>query len=145
MSYIKLFKMMTVTSAVFLFAIGVGISAAAEETYELLPEAGDKCPIDKDTYFIYSFDKNPQLGTIILKLAVYQNGKQQSDGLAITGFSGMPSMPGHHDTGDVAFKRNKKGDYLMPVDIVMPGDWEIRLKFMKDNKVIYRGSIRFDI
>ncbi|RJP85238.1 MAG: hypothetical protein C4518_16570 [Desulfobacteraceae bacterium] len=144
MSHIKLLTVLVITAAVLVFGIGSALSAPAEETYVLLPGAGDKCPIDKDTYFTYGFDKNPQLGIIILKVVVTNNNPLDSE-LTIIGDSGMPSMPGHHDSGDVTLKRNKKGDYLMPVDVVMPGDWEVRLKFIKENKVIYRGSIRFDI
>lgn len=145
MSYIKWLKILAVTAAVVAFAMGTVVSAATEETYAPLPKAGEKCQISNTSYFVYDFDKNPQLGTIILKVAVFTDGKPQGDGLTIVGDSGMPSMRGHHDTGDVAFKRNKKGDYLLPVNVVMPGDWEIRLKFMRNDQVIYRGSIRFDI
>ena len=30
-------------------------------------------------------------------------------------------MSGAHDSGEVPFKLNRKGDYLLPVNIVMPG------------------------
>lgn len=116
-----------------------------EETFEFLPDAGDKCPIGNDYYFVYSFDKKPQLGTIILKVVLYNKAGQQDAGLKIIGESGMPSMKGHHDSGEVEFKLNKKGDYLLPVNIVMPGEWEIRLKFLKGDQVLYRGRTLFDI
>jgi len=132
-------------AAVVVFAMGNPFPALAEEAFEPLPDAGDKCPIGNDLYFKYSFDKNPQLGTIILKVVVYDKADQQISSLRVVGDSGMPSMKGHHDSGDVAFQLNKKGDYLLPVNIVMPGDWEIKLKFFKDDQVIFRGSIRFDI
>jgi predicted metalloprotease len=54
-------------------------------------------------------------------------------------------MKGAHETGDRPFKLSKKGDYLLPIDIVMPGDWEIRLTLLKDGKVIFRGSYQFDV
>ena len=145
MRYLKWFKILAITAAVVVLAMGTAVSATEEETYAPLPKAGEKCPLSNNSYFVYGFDKNPQLGTVILKIAVYTDGKPQSDGLTIIGDSGMPSMRGHHDTGDVAFKQNKKGDYLLPVNVVMPGDWEVRLKFIRNDQVIYRGSIRFDI
>ncbi len=116
-----------------------------KESYEMLPGADKKCPIGKDYYFTYSFDKKPQLGTMILKIELFGKDGKKETGLGITGNSGMPSMKGHHDSGDVDFKLNKKGDYLLPVNVVMPGDWEVKLTFKKDGKAIYRGSIRFDI
>ncbi len=40
---------------------------------------------------------------------------------------------------------NKKGDYLLPVNVVMPGEWEVVLNFLKDKKPIYTGSVRFNV
>lgn len=117
----------------------------SEENYQLLPGEGKKCLIGKDYYFTYSFDKKPQLGTIILKIELFDKDGKKDTSLAITGDSGMPSMKGHHDSGEVAFKLNKKSEYLLPVSVVMPGDWEVKLVFKKDNKPIYRGSIKFDV
>ena len=65
--------------------------------------------------------------------------------LAVTGQSDMPSMRGAHDSGEVAFKTNRAGDYLLPVNVVMPGDWEVRLTFSRNGIVIFRGRILFDV
>jgi len=73
-----------------------------------------------------------------------KDGKKDTS-LAITGDSGMPSMKGHHDSGEAEFRLNKKSEYLLPVSVVMPGDWEVKLVFKKDNNPIYRASIKFDI
>ncbi|HOS39522.1 MAG TPA: FixH family protein [Spirochaetota bacterium] len=111
----------------------------------VLTSPGSRIAINNDLSFTYAFDKKPALGTAILKIQVFdKSGKQVSD-LAITGDSGMPSMKGHHDSGDVAFQKNRKGDYLMPVQIVMPGDWAVRVKIAKDGAHIYTGLIRFDV
>jgi hypothetical protein len=139
------FNLLINAAVAFMLAIANPVQALAEETFELLPDAGDKCPIGEDYYFKYSFDKKPQLGTVILKVELFNKEGQPVTDLKITGDSGMPSMKGHHDSGDVALQLNKKGDYLLPVNVVMPGDWEVKLKFFKDQQVIYRGSIRFDI
>jgi hypothetical protein len=117
----------------------------AEDKYEPLPGEGKKCAIGSDYSFVYNFAKKPQLGISILKIEVSGKDGKQDTLLKITGDSGMPSMPGHHDSGEVEFKLNDKGDYLLPVDVVMPGGWEIKLVFSKEDKVIYRGSIKFDI
>jgi len=121
---------------------GMGIAA---DSYETLPGQGKKCPIGKDYYFTYSFDKKPQLGTIILKIELFDKDGKKDTSLAITGDSGMPSMKGHHDSGEAEFRLNKKSEYLLPVSVVMPGDWEVKLVFKKDNNPIYRASIKFDI
>lgn len=111
--------------------------------YTPLPGEGKQVWIGKDYYFVYSFNQKPSLGTVILKVEVYDRNGKKDTSLQISGDSGMPSMAGHHDTGNVALKQNKKGDYLLPVNVVMPGDWEVRLTFRKDDKPIFQGSISF--
>jgi hypothetical protein len=95
--------------------------------------------------FTYDFDRSPAMGMVIVKVRVFdRNGKRVTD-LRVTGESGMPSMHGAHDSGEVPFKLSKKGDYLLPVNIVMPGTWEIKLRFKKGNDVIFAGRIEFDV
>jgi len=130
--------------AVFFFAAALP-AHAEEEKYEPLPGEGKQCAIGSEYSFVYAFDKKPQLGISILKIQVSGKDGKQDASLKITGDSGMPSMGGSHDSGPVAFKLNKKGEYLLPVDVVMPGGWEVKLVFSKEDKVIYRGSIKFDI
>jgi len=117
----------------------------AEEKSEPLAGEGKKIEIGTDYSFVYHFDKKPQLGVSILKIEVSDKDGKQATALKITGDMGMPSMLGHHDSGEKEFKLNKKGQYLLPVDAVMPGDWAVKLIFRKDDKVIYRGIITFDI
>jgi predicted metalloprotease len=54
-------------------------------------------------------------------------------------------MKGAHESGDQPFKLSQKGDYLLPINIVMPGGWEVRLTLLKDGKVIFKGSHQFDV
>ncbi|HEX9920133.1 MAG TPA: hypothetical protein VGB21_01435, partial [Candidatus Methylomirabilis sp.] len=110
-----------------------------------LPGAGEKCWIGKEYYFIYSFDKKPKMGMVILKIQVFDQAGKRDTSMEITGNSGMPSMRGAHDSGDVSFQLNKRGDYLLPINIVMPGEWEVTLHFLKDKKPIYSGSFRFHV
>jgi hypothetical protein len=65
--------------------------------------------------------------------------------LEVKADAGMPSMRGAHETGDRPFALSKKGDYLLPINIVMPGDWEIRVTILKAGKVTFRGRYNFDI
>jgi hypothetical protein len=118
---------------------------AGEPVFEDLPKSGKKCWIGEVNYFTWKFDKAPKMGTAILIVKLYdKDGRRDSD-LTVTGRSDMPSMRGAHDSGEVAFKQNKAGDYLLPVNVVMPGDWEVRLTFSRNGIVIFRGRITFDV
>jgi hypothetical protein len=85
------------------------------------------------------------MGTIIMKVQVFSKDGKQDTSLEITGGADMPSMKGAHSSGEQLFKMNKKGDYLLPVNVVMPGDWEVVLTFFKDKKPIFTGSARFNV
>ena len=113
--------------------------------FAAMPEPGEKVPIGNGEYLIYGFDKKPKMGTVIMKVQVFNSQGEKDTSLEVLGDSGMPSMRGAHETGDQPFKLSQKGDYLLPVNIVMPGDWEIRLTIKKDGKVIFRGSYKFDV
>ncbi len=121
-------------------------SGTGEPTvYSPMPGPGKKIPIGSGRYFIYGFDKQPKLGTVIMKVQVYTGGGERETSLEVKADAGMPSMKGAHETGDRAFALSKKGDFLLPVNIVMPGDWEIRLTILQKGKVIFRGRYNFDI
>jgi hypothetical protein len=117
----------------------------APPAYNPLPGAGQKVWIGQEYYFIYSFDKKPRIGTVILKIQLFDKQRKRSTSLNITGDCGMPSMGSAHNTGNQPFTLNKKGDYLLPLNIVMPGEWEVKLNFLKDKKVIYHGSLKFTV
>ena len=52
---------------------------------------------------------------------------------------------GAHSMGDRPFKLSDKGVYLMPVGIVMPGEWEVVISVVKEGKVVYAGYHRFKV
>jgi hypothetical protein len=116
-----------------------------EPVYTDLPSSGKKCWIGDSLYFTYTFDKKPKLGTAILKVRLFDKNGTRLTNLDIRGISDMPSMKGAHDSGEVPFKLNKKGDYLLPVNVVMPGEWEVKLIFMRNEKPIYRGRFLFKV
>jgi len=125
---------------------GVSTSpSVAAPDFPAMPGPGKKVFIGNNYYFVYGFDKKPKLGTVILKVEIYTKDGKKDTSMEVKADSGMPSMRGAHDTGDRPFKLSKKGDYLLPLDIVMPGDWEIRVTFSKDGKVVFRGSYQFDV
>jgi len=129
----------------FCLAVIPQTALSEEEKFEPLPGEGKKCHIGEEYSFQYSFDKKPQLGTAILKIEVFDKSGKKDTSLKITGDSGMPSMRGHHDSGMIEFKLNKNGDYLLPVNVVMPGEWDVRLIFKKDDKPVYKGSLNFNV
>jgi hypothetical protein len=108
-------------------------------------KAGQKHWIGEQYYFVYNFDKKPQMGTVIMKIQVFTKDGKQDTSLEITGDADMPSMKGAHSSGNQVFKMNKKGDYLLPVNVVMPGEWEVVLNFLKEKKPIFTGSVRFNV
>jgi hypothetical protein len=118
---------------------------AGPPVYPLMPEPGQKVTIGAGRYMIYGFDRQPKMGTVIVKVQIYKDDGNKDTTLSVTADSGMPSMRGAHESGDRPFQLSKKGDYLLPINIVMPGDWEIRLTIMKDGKVIFRGRDDFDV
>jgi hypothetical protein len=114
-------------------------------SYPPMPGPGKKVPIGKDQYLIYGFDKKPKLGTIIMKVEIFTGEGKKDTSMEVKADAGMPSMKGAHEMGERRFKLSNKGDYLLPIPIVMPGDWEIRLTLLKDGKIIFTGSYQFDV
>jgi len=121
------------------------VSTSAEPAYPSMPGPGKKVPIGGDQYLVYGFDKKPKLGTVIMKVEIFTKEGKKDTSVEVKADAGMPSMKGAHETGERPFNLSKKGDYLLPINIVMPGDWEIRLTVLKGGKVIFRGSYQFDV
>lgn len=113
--------------------------------YSDLPGFGKKCRIDDEFTFTYEFTEKPRMGTAILRIRVFGRDESQSTAFVILGRYDMPSMAGAHDSGEQEFKLNKKGDYLLPVNIAMPGGWEVKLTFKRGDTVVFRGAFRFDV
>ncbi len=124
-----------------------GGKEAAQQAPAFAPmaEPGKKVPLGNGYYLVYGFDKKPKLGTVIMKVEVFTPEGKKDTSFQVSADAGMPSMKGAHETGDRPFTLSKKGDYLLPVGIVMPGDWEIRLTVSKDGKVLLRGRYNFDV
>lgn len=113
--------------------------------YPVMPGLDKKVQLGDGNYLIYNFDKKPKLGTLIIKVEIFNSNDKKDISMEITGDAGMPAMRGAHDTGDRPFALSNKGVYLLPVNIVMPGEWEIKLTVKKAGKVIFRGGHRFDV
>ena len=109
-----------------------------------LAEAGKNNMLPSGGWFTWKFDKKPKLGTLIVIVQAYSKDGKRDTSYEITGESGMPSMH-YHDSGKVKFQKNKKGDYLLPMNVVMTGEWRIVLRVKKAKKEIYAGQILFSI
>jgi hypothetical protein len=116
-----------------------------EPVFTDLPGPGKKCWIGDSLYFTYKFDKKPKLGTAILKVQLFDKKGARVTSLDVVGMSDMPAMRGAHDSGEVPFKLNKKGDYLLPVNVVMPGEWEVKIVFMNGKVPVFRGRFTFKV
>jgi hypothetical protein len=121
------------------------VKAPPEPAPSVLPGERKACELPGGLKFTYRFASRPQLGTMVLKLQVFGPDGKPDTSLKVTGSSGMPDMKGAHDSGEKPFQLNRKGDYLLPLDVVMPGDWEVLLSFFKAGRRIYRGKIGFSL
>jgi hypothetical protein len=99
-----------------------------------LPGYNKPVQLPDSKYFKYSFASKPKMGTSILNVSVYDKKNRLSDDFEVFISADMPSMRGAHDSGDVKMKANKKGVLLTPINFVMPGVWEVTLKFFKEGK-----------
>ncbi|MDD2804247.1 MAG: hypothetical protein PHV33_01730 [Elusimicrobiales bacterium] len=108
---------------------------------ELAPE-GKKNPLPGGGWFTWSFAARPKLGTAIIKVQLFDKAGSREKNLEFIGESGMPSMP-YHDSGPVKFQLNKKGDYLLPVDLVMAGEWQLTIRVRKEKREIYAAKVLF--
>jgi len=118
---------------------------AAKAGYQVLPKSGEKIPLGAKHYFTYAFAKAPKLGTSILRVEIFTRDGVRDTSFAVKGDADMPSMRGMHGSGDQNFSLSAKGVYLLPVRLVMPGDWEVSLTFLREGKTVLRGSYLFDI
>ncbi len=132
-------------SLAFFFVVSLPLYAQNQPSFPSMPGPGKKVAIGNGHYLIFGFDKKPKLGTVIMKVEIFTKEGKKDTSFEAKADVGMPSMKGAHDIGDRPFTLSKKGDYLLPINIVMPGDWEIRLTLLKGGEVIFRGSYQFDV
>lgn len=109
-----------------------------------LTEGSGKNRLSGGGWFTWKFDKKPRLGPAIIKIQVYSRDKKKDSSYEITGESGMLSMRAH-DSGPVKFQLNKKGDYLLPIDVVMPGEWEVVIRIKKGGRELFAGKVDFNV
>lgn len=120
-------------------------SSTVKRDYQLLPKPGEKTPLGATHYFTYGFAKQPKLGTAVMRVEIFTREGVRDTTFTVKGDSDMPSMRGAHSSGDKIFSLSAKGVYLLPVRLVMPGDWEVSFTFIKEGKTVLRGFYLFDL
>jgi len=113
---------------------GPALLAAPEEKNQL-PDGG---------WFTWRFAEKPKLGTAIIKVQAFDKSGARVNAYELIGEYGMPSMR-YHDSGPVKFQLNKKGDYLLPVELVMPGEWSVLIRVKSGKEEIYAGQVLFTL
>jgi hypothetical protein len=114
-------------------------------TYQTLPKPGSRVPLGKDHTFTFGFVKQPKLGNAIMRVEIFTLDGKPDRSFSLKGDADMPSMRGAHSSGPKPFALSAKGAYLLPVQLVMPGDWEIRFTFEKNGETVFRGAYLFDL
>ena len=118
---------------------------ASENESPVLPRPGAKIPLGSGHYFVYGFTAPPKLGSAIMKVEVFTLDGRRDTAFRVSGDLDMPSMRGAHITGNRSFSVSNKGFYLLPVQIVMPGDWEMKFAFEKGDETVLRGAYSFNL
>lgn len=118
-----------------------GSAEPAPAAFAVLSEEGRTITLSNGDHFVYHFHPRPKFGTVVLKVEVFDaKGKVVKDLLlsaeyCMPGMT-MPACPLQ------TLDQNKKGAYLMPVELSMPGDWEIKLFVHEAKKELFRGVIK---
>lgn len=118
--------------------------AAQAAAAGVLPAQGERAFLSDGGWLVWRFAEKPKLGTPIVKVQVFDKAGTVTTVYEVIGEYGMPSMR-YHDSGPVKFQLNKKGDYLLPVNIVMAGEWELKIRVLKGKEKIYEGAVPFTI
>lgn len=127
--------MFKIWSFIFAFFMTAGVWA------QPLKE-GKVIHIDEETSFSYTFVDRPKVGDIILKVSV---NNQKARPIQVFATYDMPTMRGRHASGKIEFKRNRAGDYVLPIHFAMPGAWEIILDFEESQRPLYQTVITLEI
>lgn len=121
-----------------------GASLQAGTTVQDMGKPGTKTVIDKGVQLTYSFNAHLAMGTVILKIKVTDSKGNPVEGYSLTGVYDMPEM-NDSNSGKVAFVQNKKKDFLLPINVTMPGKWEVTVTVKKGRKTLITGLIDFNV
>jgi hypothetical protein len=128
----------------FLFLLAAGPRGLAGVTISDLGQPGTRTPIGQDMALTYNFNVHPALGMVILKVRVTDKDGNPVEGVNLTGVSDMPEMR-DSNSGKVKFLQNKKKDYLLPINVTMPGLWQVTVTVEKNKKPLFIGRVNFNV
>ncbi|MDR0676837.1 MAG: FixH family protein [Elusimicrobiota bacterium] len=117
--------------------------AQSQDTQSL--KENTKIAINDNYYFKYTFPEKIKIGNSVIKISIFDKNDKKVDTLKIIGSYDMPSMRGNHSFINQTFQKNKNSDYLLPLNLVMRGEWEIILIIQENNENIYNGAILFKV
>jgi hypothetical protein len=129
----------------FLGCVQHSMTSKNEPHHSYLASSGQSIKIDEQYSFTYSFDSKPKLGTSILKVEILDSTQKKVTPFDIYTESDMPEMKGMHGSGLKKLLLNQKGSYLIPLDFVMPGVWEIKITMKKDEQEVFSGVVKIEI
>ena len=120
--------------------LGFGIYACK------LSKTSDTAISDDGEYILkYEWPEKPKMGTYTLKANfVDKAGNTVEDVDIIVNYS-MPTCGTHSKPKIETMKQNDRGDYLLPMNFVMRGDWEIILSAQKNEQEILKKKIILNI
>lgn len=119
------------------------ITQAEAKAFSLVKE-GSKILINKTYSFVFTFSDKPKMGYVVAKVEITDNAGNKVDNLELVGSYGMPAMKGAHDSDNQKFQLNKNKIYLLPINVAMPGSWELSFIINDKGKEIFRGKILFE-
>ena len=129
-------------SAVIAVVFAVICLGCSQQSHEMGAATGDS--VDGSDYFIkYDWPERPRVGTYTLRVNLVDRSGNPVEGAEVAVSYDMPSMRGAHTTTET-MKQNARGDYLLPILFVMPGDWEIVVSARKDGVEIATETILLD-
>jgi hypothetical protein len=89
----------------------------------------------------YAWPKKPDVGFSTLKVNLFDKEGKPVEDAAIAARYAMLTMSCCAGVTD-AMKRNNKGDFLIPLQFTMRGEWEITLSITKDEAEIASQTIK---
>jgi len=109
------------------------------------PGAARAAAIEASKQYVlkYEWPEKPKVGSCTLKVKLLKSGTPVREAEVTVSYD-MPSMRGTHMTNE-NMKQNDKGDFLLPINFAIAGDWEIVVLAYKDGKVIAEKTILVDI
>jgi hypothetical protein len=136
-------NLLAVIGLMFLAGV-IGSGSFAAQKISLDAKQNGKNKLGTGYYFTYSFTQRPSIGTNILKIQIFDNKGNKNSSFDLKGTSDMAEMRGMGSDEQV-FKKNKKNDYLLPVDVSMRGGWVVAVKFLLNKAEYARYNIKFNI